>query len=96
MHETIGDMTKIESIDLSTNLLSSKIPHCRASLTFLNHLNLPNKLTGRIPSNAQLQSCDASSFNGNKLYGSPLKNCTVITITHLGMEIKNMKWIGYM
>ncbi|KAK3199608.1 hypothetical protein Dsin_023023 [Dipteronia sinensis] len=78
--ESIGDMRDLETIDFSANLLSGKIPQSITSLTYLNHLNLSNnKLTGEIPLGTQLQSLDASSFNGNELCGFPLKNCTVAT-----------------
>uniref|UniRef100_A0A2N9GSZ0 Leucine-rich repeat-containing N-terminal plant-type domain-containing protein n=1 Tax=Fagus sylvatica TaxID=28930 RepID=A0A2N9GSZ0_FAGSY len=77
--ENIGTMGSLESIDFSVNQLSGQIPSSMSSLTFLNHLNLSNNnLTGKIPLSTQLQSLDASSFSGNKLYGPPLTdNCTV-------------------
>ncbi|KAI9185439.1 hypothetical protein LWI28_007242 [Acer negundo] len=79
--ETIGDMREIESLDLSANRLFGEIPQSITSLTFLDNLNLSNnKLIGRIPLGTQLQSFNASSFTGNELCGSPLKNCTVATV----------------
>ena len=79
--ETIGDMREIESIDLSANRLSCEIPQSITSLMYLGQLNLSNnKLIGKIPSGTQLQSFNASSFTGNELCGSPLKNCTVATV----------------
>ncbi|XP_031250988.1 receptor-like protein EIX2 [Pistacia vera] len=75
---TIGAMISLESLDCSGNLLSGEIPSSTANLTFLSHLNLSNNnLTGRIPLSTQLQSFDASCFDGNELCGDPLpKNCT--------------------
>ena len=79
--QTIGDMREIESLDLSANRLSGEIPQSITSLTYLGQLNLSkNKLIGKIPSGTQLQSFNASSFTGNELCGSPLKNCTVATV----------------
>ncbi|KAM4131994.1 hypothetical protein ACJW30_01G216700 [Castanea mollissima] len=77
--ENIGNMGSLESIDFSVNLLSGQIPSSISSLTFLSHLNLSNNnLIGKIPLSTQLQSFNASSFNGNKLCGPPLAdNCTI-------------------
>ncbi|XVF37723.1 hypothetical protein REPUB_Repub20aG0034200 [Reevesia pubescens] len=74
--ENIGGMKSLESLDLSENQLSGSIPQSLSSMTFLSHLNLSNNnLTGKIPSSTQLQSFDASSYAGNNLCGSPLKDC---------------------
>ncbi|XVF37733.1 hypothetical protein REPUB_Repub20aG0035200 [Reevesia pubescens] len=74
--ENIGGMKLLESLDLSENQLSGSIPQSMSSMTFLSHLNLSNNnLTGKIPSSTQLQSFDASSYVGNNLCGSPLKDC---------------------
>ncbi|KAJ4725086.1 Leucine-rich repeat receptor protein kinase [Melia azedarach] len=74
--ENIGALKSLESLDFSKNQLSGEIPHSISSLTFLSHLNLSNNnLSGKIPLSTQLQSMDASSFIGNNLCGSPLKNC---------------------
>ncbi|XVF37722.1 hypothetical protein REPUB_Repub20aG0034100 [Reevesia pubescens] len=74
--ENIGGMKSLETLDLSKNQLSGSIPQSMSSMTFLNHLNLSNNnLTGKIPSSTQLQSFDASSYAGNNLCGSPLKDC---------------------
>jgi Leucine-rich repeat (LRR) protein len=77
--ENIGTMGSLESIDFSMNQLSGQIPSSMSSLTFLSHLNLSNNnLTGKIPLSTQIQSFNASSFNGNKLCGPPLTdNCTI-------------------
>ena len=70
-------MRALESVDLSMNQLSGKIPQTMASLSFLSYLNLShNNLTGTIPRGTQLQSLDASSFARNHLCGPPLtKKC---------------------
>ena len=71
----IGTMGSLESIDFSMNQLLGQIP---SSLTFENHSNLSNNnLIEKIPLGTLLQSFEASSFIGNKLYGPPLiDNCT--------------------
>ncbi|KAM6586396.1 hypothetical protein CsatA_009001 [Cannabis sativa] len=66
-------MTDLESLDLSRNRLCGHIPTRLSSLSFLSHLNLSyNNLSGQIPIGTQLQSMDASSFVGNKLFGGRL------------------------
>jgi len=71
---TIGNLKQIESLDLSNNSLVGNIPVQLASLSFLSYLNLSfNHLVGKIPTGTQLQSFQASSFEGNNgLYGPPL------------------------
>ncbi|KAL2337714.1 hypothetical protein Fmac_012160 [Flemingia macrophylla] len=71
---TIGNMRQLESLDFSQNSLNGEIPVQIASLTFLSYLNLSfNHLVGKIPTGTQIQSFQASSFEGNNgLYGSPL------------------------
>ncbi|KAF3438098.1 hypothetical protein FNV43_RR20854 [Rhamnella rubrinervis] len=74
----MGDMTWLESLDLSENQLSGEIPPSMSRLTFLSVLNLSyNKFTGPIPTSTQLQSFNESSFIGNQLCGPPLQqNCS--------------------
>ncbi|GLT58275.1 hypothetical protein SLA2020_311800 [Shorea laevis] len=76
----IGSVRMLESLDLSGNELSGSIPQSMATLTFLSYLNLSNnQLSGGIPSSAQLQSFNASSYEGNKLCGPPLmENCSAV------------------
>jgi Leucine-rich repeat (LRR) protein len=77
--EMIKGMKNLESLDLSNNKFSGEIPQSMAFLTFLSFLNLScNDFIGRIPLGTQLQSFDASSYNGNReLCGAPLKKCVI-------------------
>ena len=71
---SIGNLKHLESLDLSINSLEGEIPNELAILNFLSFLNLSfNHLTGKIPIGTQIQSFEASSFEGNDgLYGPPL------------------------
>jgi hypothetical protein len=70
----IGNFNSLEFLDLSTNHLSGKIPSSLAQIDRLSMLNLSNnELYGKIPIGRQLQTFDASSFEGNSnLCGEPL------------------------
>ncbi|KAJ8429826.1 hypothetical protein Cgig2_000154 [Carnegiea gigantea] len=65
------NLSQLESLNLSCNSLSGDIPQELTKLSFLESLNLSfNQLTGPIPTSTQLQSFDASSYEGNPgLYG---------------------------
>lgn len=69
-----GQLNMLQSLDLSRNQLVGTIPASFSSLNFLSHLDLSyNNLTGRIPLSTQLQSFEASAYEGNvELCGPPL------------------------
>ncbi|PRQ33508.1 putative leucine-rich repeat domain, L domain-containing protein [Rosa chinensis] len=71
------------------NRLSGNIPASVRSLNFLSFLNVSyNSLEGPIPTSTQLQSFNASAFEGNqKLCGAPLPNeCTPKNGIHANKE----------
>ncbi|BBH01665.1 hypothetical protein Prudu_011999 [Prunus dulcis] len=72
----ISNLQNLEALDLSRNALSGNIPSPLASLHFLHALNVSyNDLRGPIPTSTQLQSLNASAFEGNpKLCGAPIPN----------------------
>ncbi|KAL6195444.1 hypothetical protein ACLB2K_031063 [Fragaria x ananassa] len=74
--EQIANLKGMQILDLSMNQLSGNIPASFTSLHFLSKFNVSyNHLEGPIPSSTQLQSFDASAFEGNlKLCGDPLPN----------------------
>ncbi|XP_050369522.1 receptor-like protein 2 [Argentina anserina] len=79
--DQMSNLKHMEILDLSTNHLSGKIPASFTSLNFLSSFNVShNNLEGPIPSSTQLQSFNASAFEGNlKLCGAPLpKKCQTI------------------
>ncbi|KAJ1378803.1 Leucine-rich repeat [Sesbania bispinosa] len=75
---SFGNLKHLESLDLSNNNLSGEIPSVLASLNFLGYLNLSfNHLVGKIPTGGQIQTFDASSFEGNEgLCGPPARGCS--------------------
>ncbi|XP_034212786.1 receptor-like protein 2 [Prunus dulcis] len=74
--DQISNLKNLEVLNLSMNHLSGIIPSSLASLTFLKEFNVSyNNLQGPIPTSTQLQSFNASAFEGNpKLCGAPLPN----------------------
>ncbi|XP_024190090.1 receptor-like protein 2 [Rosa chinensis] len=74
--DQISNLKYMESLDLSMNHLSGRIPASFTGLNFLSSFNVSNNnLQGPIPSSTQLQSFNASAFEGNlKLCGAPLPN----------------------
>ncbi|XP_015899387.4 receptor-like protein 7 [Ziziphus jujuba] len=75
---SFSNLGELESLDLSKNKLSGRIPPQFAKLTFLEYLNLShNNLTGPIPQGGQMETFQASAFEGNfGLCGLPLpKKC---------------------
>ncbi|CAL2253882.1 unnamed protein product [Prunus armeniaca] len=74
--DQISNLKNLEVLNLSMNLLSGIIPSSLASLNFLREFNTSyNNLEGPIPIGTQLQSFNASAFEGNpKLCGVPLPN----------------------
>ncbi|XP_047179992.1 receptor-like protein EIX2 [Vigna umbellata] len=62
----IGNLDSLEFLDLSRNHLSGRIPSTLANIDRLTILDLSNNnLRGRIPWGRQLQTFEASSFEGN-------------------------------
>ncbi|KAH0987874.1 hypothetical protein GBA52_015051 [Prunus armeniaca] len=72
----ISNLKNLEVLEFSSNHLSGIIPSSLASLNFLREFNVSyNNLEGPIPTSTQLQSFNASTFEGNpKLCGAPLPN----------------------
>jgi Leucine-rich repeat (LRR) protein len=70
----IGNFQFLEFLDLSNNGLSGKTPSSLAHIDRLTWLDLSNnQLYGKIPIGTQLQTFDASRFEGNSnLCGKPL------------------------
>ncbi|XP_021821222.1 receptor-like protein 2 [Prunus avium] len=75
--DQISTLKYLEVLNLSMNHLSGIIPSSLASLNFLKEFNVSyNNLEGLIPTGTQLQSFEASAFEGNpKLCGAPLPKC---------------------
>ncbi|CAL8150928.1 unnamed protein product [Prunus armeniaca] len=74
--DQISNLKNLEVLNLFMNHLFGIIPLSLANLNFLREFNVSyNNLEGPIPTGTQLQSFDASAFEGNlKLCGTPLLN----------------------
>ncbi|KAJ9678531.1 hypothetical protein PVL29_020654 [Vitis rotundifolia] len=75
---TIGQLKSLDVLDLSQNQLIGEIPASLSEIDRLTTLDLSNNdLFGKIPQGTQLQSFNASSYEGNPtLCGPPLlKKC---------------------
>ncbi|XP_040991298.1 receptor-like protein 3 [Juglans microcarpa x Juglans regia] len=79
--DQISELMDLETLDLSANHLSGEIPTSLAHLHFLRRFSVAhNNLHGPIPSGTQLQSFDASAYEGNYgLCGAPLPECGHVT-----------------
>ncbi|CAN6561104.1 unnamed protein product [Malus baccata var. baccata] len=88
----ISNLKNLEKLRLSMNRLSGNIPLSLASLYFLKSFNVSyNNLEGPIPTSTQLQSFNASAFEGNsKLCGSPLPN-KCLPIKGIDVDSKNIQ-----
>ncbi|XP_034680722.1 receptor-like protein EIX2 [Vitis riparia] len=76
---TIGQLKLLDFLDLSQNQLNGGIPDSLSEIADLSVLDLSNNtLLGKIPSGTQLQSFNASTYDGNPgLCGPPLfKKCS--------------------
>jgi len=71
--DQLSELTNLEELDLFENRLSGEIPASLSSLHFLHRFSVANNnLHGPIPSGTQLQSFDASAYEGNPgLCGPP-------------------------
>jgi Leucine-rich repeat (LRR) protein len=72
--DQLSELTNLETLDLFANQLSGEIPASLSNLHFLSEFSVANNnLHGPIPSGTQLQSFDASAYEGNPgLCGPPL------------------------
>uniref|UniRef100_A0A6N2L0Z9 non-specific serine/threonine protein kinase n=1 Tax=Salix viminalis TaxID=40686 RepID=A0A6N2L0Z9_SALVM len=75
IQQSLGNLTNLESLDLSSNMLVGRIPQQLVDLTYLEVLNLSyNLLEGSIPQGKQFDTFEHGSYEGNlRLCGLPLK-----------------------
>ncbi|XP_057954094.1 receptor-like protein 3 [Malania oleifera] len=81
------NLSNLEELYLSKNNLSGKIPESLKGLNFLSMLDVSyNNLQGAIPLGTQLQSFNASAYEGNpKLCGPPLPyQCQIVGVNEDG------------
>ncbi|GJT83993.1 leucine-rich repeat-containing protein [Tanacetum coccineum] len=66
VRDSLGKLSEIESLDLSSNQLTGNIPQSLAGINGLEVLDLSqNHLVGRIPEGTHFTTFDESSFAGN-------------------------------
>ncbi|XP_057955676.1 receptor-like protein 3 [Malania oleifera] len=83
----LSNLYNLEKLDLSKNNFFGEIPQSLEGLTFLSKFNVSyNNLQGAIPLGTQLQSFNASAYEGNpKLCGSPLPyQCQAVSVDEDG------------
>jgi len=82
--DQLSELTNLEALYLSENQLSGEIPASLSSLHFLSSFSVANNnLHGPIPSGTQLQSFDASAYEGNlELCGLPLPHECVYSVNN--------------
>ncbi|XP_071702739.1 receptor-like protein EIX2 [Rutidosis leptorrhynchoides] len=96
------NLTKLNLLDLSNNILSGKLPNCWKDFERMTILNLEfNQFTGSIPdSMGALVRVSMMSLRGNRLTGElplSLKNCTSLKLIDLGENQLSgtiPEWIG--
>jgi Leucine-rich repeat (LRR) protein len=70
--DQVTELTNLEILDLSANRLFGQIPSSLSSLHFLSQFSVANNnLHGPIPTGTQLQSFDASTYEGNPGFCGP-------------------------
>ncbi|KAG2675427.1 hypothetical protein I3760_12G004500 [Carya illinoinensis] len=87
----ISELIELEYLDLSANHLYGEIPVSLISLHFLRVFSVANNnLNGAIPEGTQLQTFDASAFEGNLgLCGYPLPPCSHLTSNKRDEDIQD-------